>query len=487
MGSYGLPALAIKPPQQEDLLSKVGQITQLKSMMQAQQLQKGQLAMQPGALQAEQMKNQATAQDLQDNQIFTRAHQDAGGDWDKTISLATKYGASEKAIQTRRSGMADFQKKLTDKTKDDLANLKSQSEMVAQQAGAALQAPAEQRPALVKQGLAQMVQAGVLKPEDAQAQYQQYQQQGDDFLKSHMAGAITAQQQIENAAKKQDQALALHAQQFKETGISAEQAQTAAQKAQELRLASQRNFYEGQRVGLEGQRVGIEQQKLTAGVIPLDQVTNTTKAGRPYISMDDLPKDKYGSDAMKRQAAAAGIPVVNKDTASMLQDIDTAKANQQYMLDAIGKKLASGAPERLWYGPANTIEKMMQTDPDMASVGTFRTAAIQSLRAVAGSKGLRINQAEIKAAQDNDVPKLTDTLPVAQKKLQNMGQFMEDIEAAHLNRNRQANAPQQAGTMQPAGGGKVLSSAAIQQAAKDHGVSVDEAARQAKAAGYTIQ
>jgi hypothetical protein len=34
---------------------------------------------------------------------------------------------------------------------------------------------------------------------------------------------------------------------------------------------------------------------------------------------------------------------------------------------------------------------------------------------------------------------------------------------------------------------KVLSSAAIQQAAKDHGVSVQEATRQAKAAGYTIQ
>lgn len=39
----------------------------------------------------------------------------------------------------------------------------------------------------------------------------------------------------------------------------------------------------------------------------------------------------------------------------------------------------------------------------------------------------------------------------------------------------------------PAATGKVLSNAAIQQAAKDHGVSVDEATRQAKAAGYTIQ
>jgi hypothetical protein len=35
--------------------------------------------------------------------------------------------------------------------------------------------------------------------------------------------------------------------------------------------------------------------------------------------------------------------------------------------------------------------------------------------------------------------------------------------------------------------GKTLSMAAVEQAAKDHGVSVDEATRQAKAAGYDIK
>jgi coproporphyrinogen III oxidase len=37
------------------------------------------------------------------------------------------------------------------------------------------------------------------------------------------------------------------------------------------------------------------------------------------------------------------------------------------------------------------------------------------------------------------------------------------------------------------GNGKTLTMTAIQQAAKDHGVSVDEAKRQAQAAGYNIQ
>ena len=41
--------------------------------------------------------------------------------------------------------------------------------------------------------------------------------------------------------------------------------------------------------------------------------------------------------------------------------------------------------------------------------------------------------------------------------------------------------------VQSGGGGKTLSMSAIQKAAQDHGVSVDEAKRQAQAAGYTIQ
>jgi hypothetical protein len=47
--------------------------------------------------------------------------------------------------------------------------------------------------------------------------------------------------------------------------------------------------------------------------------------------------------------------------------------------------------------------------------------------------------------------------------------------------------PNFGGDQNRGGGGKTLPMSAIQRAAKDHGVSVDEATRQAKAAGYTIQ
>ena len=181
--------------------------------------------------------------------------------------------------------------------------------------------------------------------------------------------------------------------------------------------------------------VRTEVGKQNALAPSLQQITNVTRAGRQYINREDIPQGSAG--VTEQQALKSGIPVVDKDTASTLSDIDTAKANQDYMLNQIGSKLATDPSGRLYSAPANTIEKLAQTDPTLAAVGTYRNAAIQSLRAVAGSKGLRINQYEVQLAIDNDIPKMTDTLPVAQKKLQNLKAFLDNTEQSHLTRNRQ--------------------------------------------------
>ena len=172
----------------------------------------------------------------------------------------------------------------------------------------------------------------------------------------------------------------------------------------------------------------------------LDKLTYTTGAGRQYINADDLGKNR----AARAQAENAGIPVVDKATHEMLSEIDNARTNMDYMLQRIGTKLAKDPTGRLFSAPGNTIEKLAQTDPDLAAMGTFRTAAIQGMRAVAGSKGLRINKAEIEAAQENDIPKMTDTLPVARQKIANMKAFLDNTERAHLVRDRSA-VPQQPG------------------------------------------
>ena len=182
--------------------------------------------------------------------------------------------------------------------------------------------------------------------------------------------------------------------------------------------------------------VGTEIGKQQALAVPLQQLTNTTMAGRKYINREDLPKEAAG--VMEQQAASQGIRVVDKDTAGTLSDIDDAKANMNTMMNLVNGKLATSPAERIYKGPENKLEAAAQTDPTLASMGTFRNAAIKTMRAVAGSKGLRINQYEVQLAIDNDIPKMTDTWEVAAQKIKTLNKFLDNAENAHLSLNRQA-------------------------------------------------
>ena len=123
-----------------------------------------------------------------------------------------------------------------------------------------------------------------------------------------------------------------------------------------------------------------------------------------------------------------GKPVTSKTTTgqisaaeqAQLDEINTTKQNLDKIENVVSKPgfLPSGPFDYLKI--LNPIEATLQTDSEKAAFSSWRTAAIQSLRALAGSKGLRINQAEINAAMQNDMPKITDTLPVAQQKLTNL-------------------------------------------------------------------
>ena len=185
-------------------------------------------------------------------------------------------------------------------------------------------------------------------------------------------------------------------------------------------------------------------------VSALDNITYTTSSGRKYINADDLGKNRQA----RVQAQNAGIPVVDRGTHEMLEDLDQARMNMNYMMQRIGPKLAADPTGRLYSAPANTLAKLAQTDPDLAAIGTFRTAAIQGLRAVAGSKNFRMTAAEIQQAQDNDIPKDTDTLPVAKQRLANMNAFLDNAERAHLQRDRSAGAS--GGNTPPPNGRKPL-------------------------------
>lgn len=175
------------------------------------------------------------------------------------------------------------------------------------------------------------------------------------------------------------------------------------------------------------------------GMPPLDSLTATTRSGRKYVDTSQV--EAKGKNKLVTAAAAAGIPAVDKATADILVGIDNAKENLDFMMQTLEPKLASGAATRPATALNNTIQSYLQTDDELSAVGTYRNAAIQAMREVAGSKGLRINRAEIELAIQNDIPKITDTVGAAKQKLKNMKTFLENAEKAHLVKDRSGGTP----------------------------------------------
>lgn len=162
----------------------------------------------------------------------------------------------------------------------------------------------------------------------------------------------------------------------------------------------------------------------------------TTIAGRSYL---DLSNYTTAERARAREAASqAGAVIVSKDQADALQEIDNARLNQRSILGQISGILPKDPTGRILAAPGTKLAQVFQTEDHKSAFNSWRTAAIQALRATAGSKGLRINQAEIAQAIENDIPTLNDTLGTAQQKVKNIETMLENAEQSILVRDRSA-------------------------------------------------
>lgn len=189
---------------------------------------------------------------------------------------------------------------------------------------------------------------------------------------------------------------------------------------------------------------GLQKKNAPADIEPDVQ---TTIAGRRYIDLSGYT----GEERNKARAAAnaSGVVGVSKEQANALQEIDNARANQRSIMAQIGDLLPQGAAGRGVSAVTVPLSKLFQTHDQIAAFGTWRTAAIQALRATAGSKGLRINQAEIAMSVENDIPKLTDTVGTARQKVQTIETMLENAEQSILVRDRSV-APAPSGPKTPA-------------------------------------
>lgn len=160
----------------------------------------------------------------------------------------------------------------------------------------------------------------------------------------------------------------------------------------------------------------------------------TTGSGRQYVDLSLYAGDHR--DKARTAAGASGVIPVSKEQANALQEIDNARLNQTSILNQISDLLPQSVVGRGAAAVTVPLEKLFQTNEQIAAFNSWRTAAIQTLRATAGSKGLRINQAEIAQAIENDIPRLTDTVATARQKVKNISTMLENAEQSILVRDR---------------------------------------------------
>jgi hypothetical protein len=180
----------------------------------------------------------------------------------------------------------------------------------------------------------------------------------------------------------------------------------------------------------------------TASVKPAAEATDysgdveTTTGGQQYLDISKyLGKDRTAATNWARQA---GVPFTDAGQSDAVRQTDVARLNLEKLQQYITDVLPPDWRDRPQAIPQIKLKQWLQSNHKVASYGSFRTAAINLMRAAAGAKGLRINQAEILQSFANDIPQLTDDLPTAVQRIDNMNQQLDSMVSGMLTKNRAA-------------------------------------------------
>lgn len=171
----------------------------------------------------------------------------------------------------------------------------------------------------------------------------------------------------------------------------------------------------------------------------MQHLIGTTSSGGQFLDMSNLPPKEQ--TAAQQFAFANGAVPINKAQMDKLSHLETARDNIAQMEEQGKTFLPTNAGSRLIGGPLNALAGVTQSNPQIAAWNTHRIAAISQLVALAGGmgSGLRINQAEIHMAIQNDIPKVTDTQAVATQKFKNIRDMLQRAEEGILVRSRGPN------------------------------------------------
>lgn len=209
MSSIPLPALAVKAPEQPDLMGQVGKMMSLKSMLGQQQIQ--QQTQQSNALEIQQ-KQQALA----DQKAMTKSMQDSSIDWSdpnsisKLPSIVLKNGGSSQAVFGIQQHLLEQKQKMSTIAKDDaetggkkLETILKTGQAIGDKIDAAEGVPDTELHGHVLGAIQDMQQTGLMDPQHVQAVQQmvantpdpkELRTQLDVFKKTSMGTMAVAKQ-----------------------------------------------------------------------------------------------------------------------------------------------------------------------------------------------------------------------------------------------------------------------------------------------------
>jgi hypothetical protein len=282
MASIPLPALSIRPPEQQDMASNLGRLMQLKQMAQEAPLRQQIMQQQAQEGQVDLAQKQ---QAFKDQQAMSKSMQQwDGSDLNSLVPLVVKNGASANAVMGLKQHILDQRKTYSQIASDDattgaknLDTLKGKNDMVAGAISTVMQLPDDQ----IQQGLLHtaqdLAQKGVLDPQHAQMA-QQIAQSGDpnqirQALDTFRKSSMSQTQLMDQATKEAD----LHA---KETST---------------------NWY-AQNGGAPGVSAELQQQadwlKKNPGKGPSDYKLWMMKNSPSAVSMQNMFQGPGGQDAL---------------------------------------------------------------------------------------------------------------------------------------------------------------------------------------------
>jgi hypothetical protein len=526
MGSIPLAANNLRVPEQQP--NALEQYARIMQMQQQQKMMPGQLQQQQQQIQATGQENQQRQQSIDDQKASTAAMHDWDGkDINQLPALMVKHGASATAVIGMKKNILTNQEQYSTIAKNDsetgaknLDTLIKKNDMMRGAINTAMDVPDDQLAQHVQEVGQQLVQQGLLDPQHAQA-VMGIVQTGDpqkirQGLKIFSKGYMSESQQL---AKAKD---------------DAETAKNNAQAGKDTAETKVINQYGG--MGVENRELADYLQK-NPGKGPMDFAAAKAKlapqaqlivansqggglkdaaldnAAEQYWATGKLPAGGRGPAVMAQNQkimnraaeihsgesiteGSAAFAANKRSLESLQKNFDqvtafenTAGKNLDVFLGQAKKVIDSGNP--LINRPLRTIVGSMG-GADQAAFDAARTTALTEISKVLNSSNASGVLSDSARHEVEGLIKPNATLQQIVSAANILKQDMGNRHEAYQSqiddiRGRMKGGNKSSPQVPASAPAKTLSMSQIQQAAKDHGVSVDEAKKQAQAAGYTIQ